>query len=132
MENELPSDEPLQPDGPTGPDKRLKPRPARREDPAGHAWHSEARGRWKRAKELAPEATFEVYDAPALPAWSAPAHVKRELFGRYLVDRDSGVVHDVQHALEDCGVDAIVNATFYHFESELPEGEFADCACMGA
>jgi hypothetical protein len=132
MENELPPDEPLQPDGPTGPDKPLKPPKRRREDPAGQAWHAEARGRWKRAEELAPEAPFEVYDAPALPAWSAPPHVGRDLFGRYLLDRDSGVVHDVQHALESCAIDAIRNGTFYHFESELPADELVDCACMGA
>jgi hypothetical protein len=124
---EQPIEEPGQPEQPLKPE-----RPARRPDPDGKAWHAEARGRWRWAEELVPEAPFEVYDAPTLPAWSAPAHVRRELFGRYVVDRDSGFVHDVQHALEECGVDAIRNATFVHFESELPADELVDCACMGA
>lgn len=104
----------------------------RHPDPDGEAWHAEARGRWRRAEELVPEEPITAYDAPALPAWSAPTHVRRELFGRYLVDRDTRTVHDVQHALEECGVDAIRNASFYHFESELPADELVDCACMGA
>jgi len=100
-------------------------------DPDGEAWHASARGRWAEAVAVNPEAPFEAYDAPPLPAWSAAAHVRRELFGRYLVDRDTGVVHDVQHALEGCAVDAIRNATFFHFETELP-GDVVDCACMEA
>jgi hypothetical protein len=126
MDMEQPTDE-LGLDQPVKPVKR-----ARRPDLDGEAWNAEARGRWRRAEELVPDQPITAYDAPALPAWSAPAHVRRELFGRYLADRDTGVVHDVEHALEDCGVDAIVNATFYHFEIELPADEFVDCACMGA
>ena len=115
------------------PVKPLKPRQRRREDPAGTAWHAEAGKRWRRAEELAPDEPQRVFDAPALPAWSAPAHVKRELLGRYLVDRDTSVVHDVSAALETCQVDGIRNGTFYHFETELPAGdELVDCACMGA
>ena len=102
-----------------------------RPDPDGEAWHAEARGRWRQAEEILPESPFEAYDAPALPAWSGPAHVKRQLFGRYVVDRDTGIGHDVQHALEECAVDGIRNATFYHFEAELP-GDVIDCACMEA
>lgn len=127
MEMELPIEEPTQPEQPVRP-----ARPQRRPDPAGQAWHAEARGRWRRAEELAPEDPVSAFTAPALPAWSGPAHVRRELFGRYVVDRETGTVHDVQHALEECGVDAIRNATFYHFESELPANDLVDCVCMGA
>ncbi len=72
--------------------------------------------------ELAdPETATTAYQAPALPAWSAnaPAHVTRELLGRFLHDRDSRVVHDVYRATPDCGVDAIRNGTFFHFWSEV-------------
>jgi hypothetical protein len=48
-------------------------------------------------------------------------HVKRELFGRYLEDRDTDTVHDCYMAMKECNVDAIVNATFYHFGPEVPE-----------
>lgn len=127
MEMGLPTEEPLQPDKPVKPVK-----PARHPDPDGEAWHAEARGRWRRAEQLRPDDPIAAFEPPALPSWSAPAHVRRELFGRYVVDRDTGVAHDVTHALETCGVDGIHRATFYHFESELPADELVDCACMEA
>ncbi len=106
-----------------------KPKPAKRHpDPAGEAWHADAAGRWEAAG-----GEIDRYSAPPLPAWSAPAHVRRELFGRYLLDRDTGVVHDVAHALPSCGVDVIRNGTFIHFASELPAAVpgARDCICMG-
>jgi hypothetical protein len=99
----------------------------RRPDPEGAAWHAEARTRWDAAG-----GDIDRYEAPPLPVFIGAAHVTRELLGRYLVDRDTQLVHDVQHALEECELDAIRNGTFYHFESELPADEFVDCACMGA
>jgi hypothetical protein len=72
--------------------------------------------------ELAdPETPFVAYTAPALPDWSAqaPAHVKRELLGRFLQDRDTRVVHDVYQATPECAIDAIRNGTFFHFWSEV-------------
>lgn len=62
-----------------------------------------------------------AYQAPALPVWSAkaPAHVTRQLLGRFLQDRDTGVVHDVYAAKPECLVDAIPNGTFFHFWSEV-------------
>lgn len=101
-------------------------------DPAGEAWHAEAGARWKEAEATDPETPFAAYDAPALPAWSAPAHVKRELFGRFLLDRDTGVLHDVSAATEGCAVDAIRNGTFTHFASELSGDERRCTLCMGA
>lgn len=114
--------------------KKLTPAPPRGRaaihDPAGEAWQAEARARWAKAEAANPDEPITAYTAPPLPKWSAPAHVKRELYGRYLVDRDTGVVHDVQHALESCQLDGIRHGTFYHFEPELPV-ELVDCACMG-
>jgi hypothetical protein len=107
-----------------------KTKPAKRHpDPAGVAWHAEAAARWE-----ASGGEIDRYDAPPLPAWSAPAHVRRELFGRYLLDRDANVVHDTAHALPACGVDAIRNGTFVHFASELAAAlpaDAIDCTCMG-
>lgn len=103
-------------------------------DPAGEAWHADARARRSKAEATDPETPIAAYTAPPLPAWSAPAHVKRELLGRFLLDRDQGVLHDVSHALESCGIDTIHNATFVHFASELGTlpADARDCACMGA
>ena len=106
-----------------------KKKPAKRHpDPEGEAWHAEARARWTAAGE-----SIERFTAPALPSWSAPAHVTRELLGRYLHDRDRNVVHDTQHALEACQLDGIRNGTFVHFASELDTlpADVADCECMG-
>ena len=94
---------------------------ARVDDPDGEAWHGEARRRWAEAKLADPETPFTAYQAPPLPAWSAkaPAHVTRELLGRFLQDRDTRIVHDVYAARPECAVDAIRNGTFFHFWSEV-------------
>lgn len=64
----------------------------------------------------------------SLPKWTKPKHVKREVFGRFLVD--AGILHDVQRAKPACDLDNIRNATFYHFASELPEGLSPCPECM--
>ena len=96
-------------------------RAAKVDDPDGEAWHGEARQRWTEAEVADPVTPFTAYQAPALPVWSAqaPAHVKRELLGRFLQDRDTRVVHDVYRATPECAVDAIRNGTFFHFWSEV-------------
>ena len=112
----------------------------RRPDPDGAAWQAEASGRWQRATNRGRRtggdfAAAEFYEAPPLPAFAAPAHVTRELLGRYLHDRDANVVHDTAHALEACGLDGIANATFVHFAHELDAAlpaDVVDCTCMGA
>ena len=119
----------VEPEQPAKPDKPTRPK--RRPDPAGQAWHGEAGQRWARAEELVPEDPLSVYEPLPLPSWTAPGHVKCQLFGRYLAERDTRVVHDVENAVESCAIDAISDGTFYHFESELPD-ELVDCACMGA
>jgi hypothetical protein len=67
------------------------------------------------------ETSITACQAPELPAWSeqVPAHVTRELLGRFLQDRDAWVVHDVHRATPRCAVDAIHNGTFFHFWSEV-------------
>ena len=94
---------------------------AKVQDPDGEAWHREARQRWAEAELADPETPLSAYLAPALPAWSvrAPAHITRELLGRFLQDRDTRVVHDVYAAKPECAVDAIRNGTFFHFWSEV-------------
>lgn len=110
-------------------------------DPDGDAWHAEAGAKWKSAEELATmlgTATFEVYDPVPLPDFRSKAsdHVKRpDVFGRYLVERDSLVVHDVYAAKPECGIDGIRNGTYFHFLSELLETveEETPCAhCLGS
>ena len=76
------------------------------------------------------EKALGSYRSPDFPKWTGSSHVKRELLGRYIEDRSTGLVHDVEHATEFCGIDGIVNATFYHFELELPD-HLTDDSCMG-
>ncbi len=99
------------------------------DDREGEAWHGEARQRWAEAEAAAPETPVMAYQAPALPDWSAkaPAHVTRELLGRFLQDRDTRAVHDVSAAKPECLVDGIRNGTFFHFWSEvLADSSVAD------
>lgn len=99
-------------------------------DPQGEAWHAEARARWDAA-----EGDIERYDAPPLPTFSGSADVTRELFGRFIFDRDTGVLHDVSAATEACRIDRIRNGMFIHFASELAGAlpvDARDCAnCIG-
>lgn len=133
------TDEPVQPDGPVVPDKPDKPfvpekakdkphwRNATVTDEVGEEWHAENRRRWAEAVDGAqsPEEALGRFDPVPLPDWSAsaPAHVTRELFGRFLQDRDTGIVHDIYAATPDCLVDSIRNGTFFHFWSEVLEDE---------
>jgi hypothetical protein len=119
---DTPDQEPL-------PEKTRKPR---KPDPDGEEWFAEAGKRWTKARSDRPDLPIEAYEAPPLPKWSAATGVTRELFGRYLEDRETGLVHDVQHAVEECAIDSILNATFYHFESELPVTAIDHAACMEA
>jgi hypothetical protein len=104
------------------------------QDPDGEAWHAEASSRWAAAARQAgsegPEA-LEVYDPPAFPDFTAQkaSTVGREVFGRFVQDRETGMVHDVTVATEACGVDGIANATFFHFWTEVLEDATADVPC---
>lgn len=114
---------------------------AKLDDPDGREWHRKARAKWRTAEELATVLgveTIEMYDPEPLPDFraSAPAHVTRpDVYGRFLVDRDTLVVHDVYASSEECGIDGIRNGTYVHFLSELLETieEETPCAaCIGA
>lgn len=98
-------------------------------DPDGEAWHRKAQAELERASN--PRARKEYQPVP-LPDFAASkaAVVSREVLGRFLEDRDAGIVHDVTSAVESCGIDAIRSGTFYHFASEVPE-EIESCpACL--
>lgn len=79
-------------------------------DPDGDAWHRDALERF-----LDPE----PLDPPPLPEWTAPDHVTRGVYGRFLQDRDTRVVHDIHQATPECAVDEIRHGTFFHFWSEV-------------
>jgi hypothetical protein len=94
------------------------------DDPDDEAWHKTARSRWGSATDLANVLgghALEYYDPVRLPDFGAsrsPA-VQRELLGRFVLDRDTHVIHDCYAAAPECGVDSIANGTFYHFWSEV-------------
>jgi hypothetical protein len=94
------------------------------QDPDGESWHAEASRRWQAAERRTPEEPFAVYEPVPLPDFSAgrSASVTRDLLGRFLHDRESGILHDCYAAVPGCAVDEIRNGTFYHFWSEVPEG----------
>lgn len=97
------------------------------DDPAGREWQGKADEAWAvaegRAEQLddPDQPAIAFYDAPPLPDFNdgKPAHVKRELLGRYLYD--GAVVHDCHSAKPSCKVDAVRNGTFYHFGHEVPD-----------
>lgn len=113
------------------------------EDPDGVEWMQTAASRWDTASVLAvgmggdSRLALELYDPPPLPDFraKAPAHVTRELLGRFLQQRSTGIVHDVYAAKPECELDRIADATFYHFWSEVVDaiGEDVPCRyCLGA
>lgn len=112
------------------------------EDADGVEWISTASSRYDVAVAIAIEAggnstPLDFYDPPPLPDFAAraPAHVTREILGRFVQQRSTGIVHDVYAAKPECGVDTITDATFYHFWSEVvaAAGEDVPCRfCLGA
>lgn len=105
------------------------------EDRDGEEWHRVARGRWDEAVAKAGGGKPPGWDQPDLPDFrgGTPVHVTREIFGRFLQDRDTGIVHDCYNAQPDCRLDEIRNGTFFHFWSEVLEvvGEDVPCdLCM--
>lgn len=93
------------------------------EDPEGEAFQAKLDAAWQRYGS-----DLRAYrrHAPSLPAWHAAPCVTRELMGTYLLDRDSGTLHDVRHAIPECGIDGIANATWMHFAAELDRSIRAD------
>jgi len=101
------------------------------EDPEGESWHAEARRRWSAAEAVRPEEPISAYDPLPLPDFNAarPSHVSRDLLGRFLQDRDTGIVHDCHSATPECGIDGIRNGTFFHFWSEVLADPQEDTPC---
>jgi hypothetical protein len=126
----------VEPDAPA-PDLEARPARGRAKDkvrvhdPVGEAWHREASARWASAVEARPDQPIEAYDPLPLPDFNdgKPTHVQRHLMGRFLQDRDTGLVHDCHVATEVCAVDAIKNGTFYHFWSEVQIDPALDIPC---
>lgn len=124
-----------------GPGDRPVPRPRRADrpewagrtvdDPEGRDWHGAARRNWQAAAAVSPDAPIIAYEPVPLPDFraSVPAHVEREILGRFLQDRDSGIVHDLYAAVPGCEVDGIRNGTFFHFWSEVLEAPGEDVPC---
>lgn len=86
------------------------------EDPEGEAWQRRADAAWQR---YGADARAYRRHSPPLPQWPAAPCVTRELQGRFLLDRDTGVLHDALYAVEACGIDGIINAAWMHFAHEL-------------
>jgi hypothetical protein len=101
------------------------------EDPDGEGWHLEASRRWRAAERQSPEEPFAAYDPVPLPDFNAgrSASVSRDLLGRFLQDRDTGIVHDLYAAVPGCGADDIHNGTFFHFWSEVQADLAEDVPC---
>lgn len=106
------------------------------DDPAGVEWHAKARSRWDGfmdategdARRAEAAWTANPEPLPDFVALRGPS-VTRDVFGRFVQDRATGVVHDITTATPDCGVDAIANATFFHFWSEVVEHVGDDIPC---
>jgi hypothetical protein len=104
-------------------------------DPVGEKWQAEADRRWQLALARADEqelSALELFEPVPLPDFAAQRspHVSREVLGRFLLDRDTGLVHDVATARPACQLDAIANATFIHFGHELHGLEAEPHSCM--
>lgn len=102
---------------------------AKVQDPDGVEWQRKASARWDRLLAKAEgdgEAANAAWakDPEPLPKWKdkTPAHVTREVLGRFLEDRTTGTIHDVYAAKPECALDGIQEATFWHFLAEVQEG----------
>lgn len=89
------------------------------EDSDAEPWMAEAARVWSDALESRDPIRHWQEHGPTLPEWSGSPHVTRAQFGRFLADRDSGLVHDAKAATEACGLDGIANATWVHFWPEV-------------
>lgn len=106
------------------------------DDPAGIEWHAKARSRWDGFMDAAEgdgrraEAAWAAHPEP-LPDFVAlrGPSVTRDVFGRFVLDRDTGIVHDITTATAECNVDGIDRATFYHFWSEVVDDIGDDIPC---
>lgn len=112
--------------------QRAKPTRPAIADEAGAAWQAAADAAWIEAG-----GDIALYVAPPFPAWERPEHVTRDLYGRFLLDRERGILHDVASSTPECGIDAIGQGTFVHFAHELERDPATVAAarcprCLGA
>ena len=87
-------------------------------DPAGEDWHTKAGKAYEAGKP-----------PPALPKFKATKAVGRDVYGRFLQDRDTGIVHDASKAKAACDLDAIANGTWFHFWAEVLQDPTVDVPC---
>jgi len=107
---------------------------AKVQDPEGESWHREASSRWAAAEDLGTVLgvpALDLYDPVPLPDFGAQrsSYVSRDLLGRFLQERSTGIVHDCYAAVEACALDGIQDATFYHFWSEVGKDPEVDVPC---
>jgi len=109
-------------------------------DPAGIEWAARASSRWTGYVDAAEGDMRAAVRAWAehpepLPDFAAlrSAHVTRDVFGRFVLDRDTGTLHDIANATAACNIDSVHNGTYFHFWHEAQEhaGDDNPCAeCM--
>jgi hypothetical protein len=96
-------------------------------DEIGLAWQAEADRAWAEIRATS-SSTSEasarwLTEGTPLPraTWRPPEGVvvARQIFGRFLYDREANVLHDVLGADDSCALDMIAAATFIHFGYEL-------------
>lgn len=102
------------------------------DDPRGRDWQEKANRSWSEALAAAPDDPESAYQRVPLPDFAElrPAHVTREVFGAFVVDRDRDVVHRIETARQECRIDAIANATFVHFGHEVDPYVDRHAACF--
>lgn len=98
------------------------------EDRDGDAWRAELERRARGARLAGDDGPVA---SPALPDFrgNVPILVGREIFGRFLVDATTKVVHDCYAATPECEIDAIAGGTFYHFWTEILETDLDEIPC---
>lgn len=109
---------------------------AKVDDAVGVEWRAKAESRWNGYMDAAEgdaqvaHAAWHEHPEP-LPDFAAlrPPHVTRDVFGRFLQERGTGIVHDVSKATPECNIDGIANGTFYHFWSEVVAAVGDDIPC---
>jgi hypothetical protein len=104
------------------------------EDPDGISWREEASAAWTAATDQAALQgghPLDLYVPVPLPDFEAgkSSAVSREVLGRFVQDRESGIIHDVTVAVQSCEVDGIRQAMFFHFWEEVVADPTVEVPC---
>lgn len=99
------------------------------DDPHGERWHRDAAAEWARASKPRARKPYQAPDLPDFGGQVDTSLVTREVLGRFIQDRDTGVVHDAYAATTECGIDVIRNGTWWHFWSEVAADPLRDVRC---